>query len=287
MDTEWARTFLTVVATGNFIRAADRLHVTQSTVSARIRALEQQLGCTLFVRNKAGATLTPAGRQFQKHAATLTRTFEQARQDAGIAHGYRAVLTVGGRFALWVELLLKWLPLMRQLAPDVSLRGEIDVDDGLMNRLVDGTLDVGVMYTPQSRPSLTVEYLFDEHLVLATSDPTATGHPGEDYVFVDWGPEFSAKHSMNFPDFGTPTLVVGIAWLGLQHILQHGGSGYFPMRLVRRYIESGRLHEVSDAPSFTQPVYMVYPAERDSGLFAPALSSLRDIAAAAQRQEKG
>jgi DNA-binding transcriptional LysR family regulator len=287
MDTEWARTFLTVVATGNFIRAADRLHVTQSTVSARIRALEQQLGCTLFVRNKAGATLTPAGRQFQKHAATLIRTFEQARQDAGIAHGYRAVLTVGGRFALWVELLVKWLPLMRQLAPDVSLRAEMDVDDGLMHRLVDGTLDIGVMYTPQSRPSLTVEYLFDEHLVLATSDPAATGHPGEGYVFVDWGPEFLAKHSMNFPDFGTPTLVVGIAWLGLQHILQYGGSGYFPRRLVRQYIESGRLHEVKDAPSFTQPVYMVYPAERDSDLFAPALSSLRDIAAAAQRLEQG
>lgn len=286
MDTEWARTFLTVVATGNFIRAADRLHVTQSTVSARIRALEQQLGCTLFVRNKAGATLTPAGRQFQKHAATLVRTFEQARQDAGITHGYRAVLTVGGRFALWVELLVKWLPLIQQLAPDVSLRAEIDVDDGLMHRLVDGTLDIGVMYTPQSRPSLTVEYLFDEHLVLVASNPRASEHPGEGYVFVDWGPEFSAKHSMYFPDFGTPTLVVGLAWLGLQHILQYGGSGYFPMRLVHRHIENGRLHQLPDTPSFTQPVYMVYPAERDTSLFGPALNSLREVAAAAQRQEQ-
>ena len=111
MDTEWARTFLTVVTTGSFIGAAERLHVTQSTVSARIRTLEDHLGCQLFVRNKAGAKLTPAGRQFQKHAATLVRTIEQAQQDAGIAHGFRAVLTVGARFALWVELLLKWLPL--------------------------------------------------------------------------------------------------------------------------------------------------------------------------------
>ena len=79
MDTELARTFLTVVATGNFVSAAERLHVTQSTVSARIHALEEQLGCTLFVRNKAGTTLTPAGRQFQKHASTLVRTVEQAR----------------------------------------------------------------------------------------------------------------------------------------------------------------------------------------------------------------
>ena len=54
MDTELARTFLAVVSAGNFISAADRLHVTQSTVSARIHALEEQLGCTLFVRNKGG-----------------------------------------------------------------------------------------------------------------------------------------------------------------------------------------------------------------------------------------
>ena len=61
MDTELARTFLTVVTAGNFITAAERLHVSQSTVSTRIHTLEEQLGCTLFVRNKAGTTLTPAG----------------------------------------------------------------------------------------------------------------------------------------------------------------------------------------------------------------------------------
>ena len=73
MDTELARTFLAVIAAGNFITAAERLHVTQSTVSARIRALEDQLGCILFVRNKAGTVLTSAGRQFQRHAGTLVR----------------------------------------------------------------------------------------------------------------------------------------------------------------------------------------------------------------------
>jgi DNA-binding transcriptional LysR family regulator len=58
MDTELARTFLTVVEAGNFISAAERLHVSQSTVSTRIHTLEDLLGCVLFVRNKAGTTLT-------------------------------------------------------------------------------------------------------------------------------------------------------------------------------------------------------------------------------------
>ncbi|MBV5270024.1 MAG: LysR family transcriptional regulator, partial [Afipia sp.] len=55
MDTETVRTFLEIVSSGNFIRAAERLHVGQTTVSARIRLLEERLGRPLFVRNKAGA----------------------------------------------------------------------------------------------------------------------------------------------------------------------------------------------------------------------------------------
>ena len=59
MDIELARTFVEIVSTGSFIKAADRLHVAQTTVSARVRFLEEQLGRPLFVRNKAGASLTP------------------------------------------------------------------------------------------------------------------------------------------------------------------------------------------------------------------------------------
>jgi LysR family transcriptional regulator, flagellar master operon regulator len=180
--------FLTVVAAGNFISAADRLHVTQSTVSARIHTLEDQLGCTLFVRNKAGSTLTPAGRQFQKHASTLVRTVEQARHDVGVPRGFGAALTVGGRFGLWEQLLLKWLPLMLKVAPDIAVRAEIGLEADLMQGLVEGRLDIGVMYTPQSRPGLKVEPLLEERLVLVSTDPNRRPEPGPGYVYIDWGP---------------------------------------------------------------------------------------------------
>ena len=60
MDIDRARTFLEIVHTGSFLKAADRLHVTQTTVSARIRTLEEELGRRLFDRNRNGATLTAA-----------------------------------------------------------------------------------------------------------------------------------------------------------------------------------------------------------------------------------
>ena len=55
MDVTLARTFLTVMDTGSFVLAAERLHVTQSTISSRIKTLEDLLGRSLFDRSKSGA----------------------------------------------------------------------------------------------------------------------------------------------------------------------------------------------------------------------------------------
>jgi DNA-binding transcriptional LysR family regulator len=278
VDTELARTFLAVVATGHFVAAADRLHVTQSTVSARIQALEQQLDCRLFVRNKAGTVLTPAGKRFQKHASSLVRTVEQARQDVGIPSNYRAILAVGGRIGLWENLLLQWLPLMREMAPDVSVRAEVSFEEDLMQRLIEGRIDIGVMYTPQNRPGLHVELLIEDRLVFVSSSRASEPKPGPGYVYIDWGPEFFAKHSASFPDFVSSGMTVNIGWLGLQYILENGGSGYFPMRLVRPYLEEQRFHLIREAPEFSNPAYVVYSTAGDVNLIAAAVVAMRQVA---------
>ena len=281
MDTELARTFLSVVAAGNFVKAAERLFVTQSTVSARIQSLEEQLGCQLFVRNKAGTTLTRAGKLFQRHASTLMRTVEQARQDVGARAGYRASLTLGARIGIWEGLLLGALAQIRARAPDVAVRAEIGFEEDLMAGLVEGRVDIGVMYTPQSRPGLKVDLLLDEELVLVSSDPAEAPQLGPDYVYVDWGPEFFVKHNAAFPELTGTGLSTNVGWLGLQHILEVGGAGYFPRRLIARYVASAQLHELGGAPRFRLPAYVVYPTERDSGVFDPALDVIHALAASA------
>lgn len=112
-------------------------------------------------------------------------------------------------------------------APDISVRAEIGFEDDPMQGLVEGRIDIGVMYTAQSRPGLTVERLLEERLALVTTERDAGPEPADGYVFVDWGPEFYAQHGVFFPEFPGSALVVNIGWLGLQHILRHGGSGYF------------------------------------------------------------
>jgi len=77
MDLTLAETFLKIVETRSFLRAAEQLHVTPTSVSARIRTLEELLGRSLFVRNKAGAVLTPAGEQLATHVLRRHRLIEQ------------------------------------------------------------------------------------------------------------------------------------------------------------------------------------------------------------------
>lgn len=278
MDTELARTFLAVIATGSFVGAAQRLHVTQSTVSVRIQRLEQSLGAELFARNKGGAVLTPAGRQFQRHATVLTRTVAQARQDIGSVSGFGATLTVGGRLGLWEDLLLRWLPIYSQLAPDVAVRALIGFEADLMEGLIEGRTDIGVMYTPQARPGLTVEPLLEERLVMVSTRADPPLEPQSDYVYVDWGPEFFAQHSLAFPNFSGCALTVNIGWLGLQRIRAHGGTGYFPLRMVREDELAGRLHRVAGAAEFRLPAYLCFPSRTDSQPLALALDTIRRVA---------
>lgn len=276
MDTEFARTFLAVVAAGNFVGAAERLHITQSTVSARIQALERQLGAVLLRRGRGGAELTPAGQRFMRHAKSLVRTLEQARHDVGLPAGYSGSLTLRGRIALWEGFLPQWSGWMRAQMPDVSLRLEIGFEEDIMQGLVQGTIDIGLMYTPENRPGLGIEYLFDETLLLVSTEPD---RPWQDerYVHIDWGPEFEAQFTTHYPDVGPPALVANVGWLGIQQMLHCGGAGYFPQRITRGLVTEGRLWRVEESPPFSLPVYLVYPQDRRDEALQTALAGLRTL----------
>ena len=276
MDIDQVKTFLAVAAHGSFLEAAERVHVTQSTVSARIRGLEQSLNTCLFVRNRSGATLTSAGRRFLRHAKTLVLTVEQARHDVGLPSRFSASLRVGARIALWDGFLPRWVGRLRALAPDVSITSEIGFEEDLMRRMVEGTLDLALMYSPQQGAGLSIEHLFDETLVLVTSDPARTALD-DGYVYVGWGPTFYRQHQQAYPDCARPAQMANIGWLGLQLILANGGTCFVPDRVAAPYLAAGSLHRVPDAPEFRLPAYVVYPVPSASSVLERALATLRAL----------
>jgi DNA-binding transcriptional LysR family regulator len=276
MDIDQARTFLAIAAYGSFLEAAGHLHLTQSTVSARIQRLEEELGVRLFVRNRSGATLTIGGRRFAEYAKRLVLTAEQARHHVGLPSRYRATLRIGGRIALWESLLPSWVRWIRRQAADVAIRGEIGFEEDLMPRLIEGTLDIGLMYSPSHSPGVIVEHLFDETLMLVSSRSGDT-HPGDDYIYVEWGPAFDIQHTRSYPDLEPPPQVVSVGWLGVQLMLSNGGACYLPARMAEPLIAAGRLYAVAGAPRYPHPTYMVYPKEFDNPVIPLALEGLRSL----------
>jgi DNA-binding transcriptional LysR family regulator len=276
MDIELARTFIEIVSTGSFIRASERLNVAQTTVSARIRNLEQQLGRPLFVRHKGGASLTPAGEQFLRHAPMFVQLWQRTLHQVAVPPGRRAVLTVGSEVSLAQPLLLDWVQWMRRSLPDIALRVHVDVPQDLINQVASGTVDVAIMYAPQHRPGLKIDLLMEEKLVLATTNSEARAPDGSDYVYMDWGPDFTLNHGVNFPS-AAPDLSFDLGPLALNYVLAAGGSGYFRMSAVEPLISAGQLHLVPDMPQFSYPVYAVQSASADESVVGPAMAGLRAI----------
>jgi hypothetical protein len=130
---------------------------------------------------------------------------------------------------------------------------------------------------------LRIELLIEEKLVLVTTSRRGQAQRATDYVFVDWGPEFAARHNQSFPEFSNAATFVGLGPLGLQYILEAGGSGYFRMNVVRRHLKSGRLRLVAGAAEFAYPAYAVYSENADAKIVTPALAGLRHVASSDQQ----
>ncbi len=268
MDINVARTFLEVVKTGSFVNAAANLNLTQTAVSARIRVLEQNLDRTVFIRNKAGARLTPAGEQFFRFATSLVQVWDRARRAAAVAPGSETVVTIGAELSQWNPLMREWLLWMRRECPEMAISAYVDSAERLMEQVQEGSLDVAILYAAPVRPGVVAELLFEERLVLVrtTSDDRPLGP--EDHVNIDWGEHFAASHHAAFPDLGPGVVSISYGPLALDYVLAQGGSGYFRMAAVRPFIDEGRLELVPKSPEFSYSSYLVYSTRVDESVIS-------------------
>ena len=275
MDVGVARTFLEIVKTGSFVGAAANLNLTQTAISARIRGLETQLERLLFVRNKAGAKLTPAGEQFLRFATTMVQVWDRARQAVALPPGRATVVTIGAELSLRSPLLRHWLIWMRRECPDIAVRTVIDTPERLTDRVQEGSLDVAVIYAAPRLPGIVAELLFEEKLVLARTTPVVGTLAPEDHVHVDWGPGFSESYQAAYPDMPNAVVSIDYGPLALDYILATGGSGYFRDGFIRSYLEEGRLALVADSPEFSYSAYVVHSATADTGVMERIRTGLR------------
>lgn len=260
MNIEHLRAFLEVAATGSFQLAAEKMFITQSTASARIKSLEDRLNRVLFIRNPNGAELTPAGRHLYPHAQTAVSAWERARQDVTLSDELTGVFSLGIQLNYWDVITPMWLEWMQKEAPLIAPGIVSDYSETLMRKLRDGLLDMAILCTPHQHSNLNIEKLMEEPIILVSTREEETDEiRGQGYVFVDWNGEFRDQHALIFPQAPVPHLSVGLGSVGLNYILKTGGSGYFLESMVNPFIEQGKLYKIKKAPVFTHQLYLVTP----------------------------
>lgn len=268
MDISLAKTFLEIVRSGSFIAASEKLHVTQTTVTARIHNLEGQLGCKLFIRNRSGANLTPDGEKFIEHATKMVQIWESAKRDLPLPSGAQQIIKIGAEISLWSPLMLQWLNELEIQNNQTAVRAEIGERRSLMEKLEHGALDIIVVHQPEYWPGVQVEQILEEKLIFVSSVKSPTP-----YIYVDWGEHFTEQHNLALPDLAKSKLTITLGPLALHYILENGGSGYFRTRVVEHHIKAGLLVASKEYPEFTFPAYVLY-RKSDASFYESQIKAL-------------
>ncbi|TNF35993.1 MAG: LysR family transcriptional regulator [Gammaproteobacteria bacterium] len=259
MDVSDFKTFLEVARTRHFGQAAKNLCITQSTVSARIKTLEDQLGTALFVRQRNNIQLTRAGEKLLPHAELIAATWNRVRQDIAIEGGQHQSLVIGGVPDLWDQVLQQWLQHIYSAHQSLIIYAEAQLQGTLVNRLITGTMDLAFLHDAPQNDQLITRHLLDLPLVLVSSNAQPLHDAiAEKYILVDWGSSFLTQHAQHFSSLPTPEMQVNEARIALDFILACGGSAYVAEPLVAALLQTRRLFQVEDAPVFHRPVYAVY-----------------------------
>jgi len=260
LDTLLLKTFLEVTRTRHFAKAAENLHVAPSTVSTRIRQLEQNLGLNLLVRNHQQVAVTPAGERLMKHARHILSAWDRAFEDVALAEKLKKRLVIAGPSSLWDIFLQDWLNILYRERTNIGLRAEESSPLRVVEKLDRGLIDLGFLYEQPKIQDMSVVEIQDITLILVADSPTRQAHKAmsEGYIRVEWGTTFNVLHEAHFIDRPLAAVRVNSARIALELILKAGGCAYLPKRMVIEHLASGQLHKVLDAPEIPMKAYAAY-----------------------------
>lgn len=268
MQIELLDTFLDLAETRSYHRTAERLRITQSTVSARVSALEQAVGARLFDRSRAGTTLTPEGKRFEPHARALRHEWNEARRRIQIPQGADELLRLGIQNDLAAVYLGDWVAEFRAALPAMAFYIEPDYSNQMCADILTGILDFAVMFAPKPHPDLHFETVGDVTYRMISTDTAELAKVRPDrFVFAHFSPAFEDLHRQMTPELAASPVSVGQSASVVSLLLAMGGAGYVLEKTALQLIDGGGFMAVGDAPPLRQPVYAaVHIRHRTQGL---------------------
>lgn len=166
--------FVAIAEHRSFLKASQALHISQPSVSAQIKLLEEEIKVQLFERRFDGAILTPEGRDFLVHARTVLDAVNAARSSMQVHQSVEVGrVAVGVPGSLTPLLTVPLIESVQRELPNVQLRVVSGLSGHISRWLLEGVIDFGLIYANSIVAGLDVERLLEENLFLAARDQAA------------------------------------------------------------------------------------------------------------------
>jgi DNA-binding transcriptional LysR family regulator len=251
MDIYLLKYFLAVVETGSFTRAADRAFVTQPTLSAGIKKLEQQMGHVLFERSNRRVFLTDAGTRFLPRARAVIHECNMARQVLDEAK-QTPVLRVGILTTMSNREVGELFAGFKRVSPNVAFEIIDGTEQELENRLEDRSLDFSISITRGVPEDIAIPLRSESYVFILSNDHPLAGRVrvsatdlAEEYMIVRSRCEVLSETSRYFTDRNVrPRLVYRTPNDGraLAMVAAGLGSTLVPQSLVDERVSAVRLN---------------------------------------------
>ncbi|HJW01303.1 MAG TPA: nitrogen assimilation transcriptional regulator NAC [Arthrobacter sp.] len=194
MDTRKLAYFVQIVDSGSITKAAAALHVAQPALSQQVSALETELKQRLLIRSKQGVQPTAAGHTLYRHAQTILRLVEQARQDvasSGAAPAGRVSIAIAP-YSMASSLTPRIIGEVARRYPDIVLH-LTEIYGGVLSEAIkNGRLDMALIYEPGPIRGVqfTTMIVEDLHLVVNARNASVASTGESDEITLEDAAEF-------------------------------------------------------------------------------------------------
>ena len=166
MDIKVLQNFLKIAEYENITKAAEELHIAQPHLTRQLKALEQELDVTLFVRERKRLHITEEGRFFRQQAAHIVDLMDKtAAQLQDMKHGLSGTLYIGATETMSIAYLPDWLEGFRQKYPDVKYNLWSGNSTDVTERLTRNLLDVALVREPFDTERFASVHLLEERWI--------------------------------------------------------------------------------------------------------------------------
>jgi DNA-binding transcriptional LysR family regulator len=249
MDLSQLEAFLSVCRILNFTKASEHLHISQSAVTARIKALENTIGKILFLRDNRNVSLTQAGIAFLPYAERIVRLFEESK--VTLSEELENYIILSGPGSVWHYYYLQHILAFRQNHPKVAIKFLSYIDSSYMIRdlLLDGIVQVAIRYDPPDHPLLSKHFLFDDQNILVSAQKRESSISKDDfftrdYCHIEWGSPFPEWFSSIVGAGYVPAIQTDHSTIMLTMLLQGAGFGFLPRFIAQPFLDSQTLFEL-------------------------------------------